>query len=63
MSRGVKQANFLVLHEVAMPSVLVEVGFLTNSNEESFLKGGKGKAHISDQLYKAFRDYKIEFER
>jgi N-acetylmuramoyl-L-alanine amidase len=61
-SRGVKQANFVVLQKVAMPSVLVEVGFLTNSTEESFLNGNKGQAHIADELYKAFRDYKTEFE-
>jgi N-acetylmuramoyl-L-alanine amidase len=61
-SRGVKQANFVVLQKVAMPSILVEIGFLTNSNEESFLTGNKGKAHIADELYKAFRDYKTEFE-
>ncbi len=62
-SRGVKQANFLVLQQVSMASVLVEVGFLTNSTEESFLNGSKGQAHISYELYKAFRDYKTEFEK
>jgi N-acetylmuramoyl-L-alanine amidase len=61
-SRGVKQSNFVVLWKTAMPSVLVEVGFLTNPAEESFLLGSAGKAHISDEIYKSFRDYKNEVE-
>src|SRR5690606_14377555 len=35
--RKVKQAGFIVLHQTFMPSVLVEVGFLTNKNEGSYL--------------------------
>lgn len=62
-SRGVKQNNFVVLWKTAMPSVLIEVGFLTNATEESFLGGNSGKAHISDEIYKAFRDYKNEIEK
>lgn len=61
-SRGVKQANFVVLQKVAMPSILVEVGFLTNSTEESFLKSDKGQGYIAEELYKAIRDYKVEYE-
>ena len=62
-SRGVKQSGFLVLAKTAMPSVLVEVGFLTNEKDEKYLNSKKGKSYISASIYRAFRDYKKEIER
>src|SRR5205814_928486 len=46
-NRGVKQAGFLVLYKTAMPSVLVETGFLTESKEEKFLLTEKGQTTIA----------------
>ena len=40
--RGVKQAGFMVISRAAMPSVLVELGFLTNNFEEDFLNSEDG---------------------
>lgn len=61
-SRGVKQAGFVVLKETAMPSVLVETGFLSSAEEERYLKSEQGQWVIADAILKAFIDYKIAVE-
>lgn len=61
-SRGVKQAGFVVLWKSAMPSVLVEIGFLSNPAEEKFLKEKAGQTLIASGIYRAFREYKEELE-
>ncbi|MEM1137562.1 MAG: N-acetylmuramoyl-L-alanine amidase [Bacteroidota bacterium] len=61
-SRGVKQAGFWVLAKTTMPSVLVEVGFLTNKKEEKYLNSDLGKAKVAANLYRAFRNYKRDME-
>lgn len=61
-SHGVKQAGFLVLWRTAMPSVLIEVGFLTNKKEEKFLGETNGQELIASGIYRAFKDYKAQVE-
>lgn len=61
-SRGVKQAGFLVLWKTSMPSVLVEVGFLSNKNEERYLNDELKQSYIASGIFRAFRDYKEEIE-
>lgn len=51
--RGVKQAPFLVLWRTTMPSVLIELGFLSNRDEEAYLVSEKGKDEICSSIYKA----------
>ena len=61
-SRGVKQAGFWVLWRTAMPSVLVEIGYLTNPKEEKELNNGSVQGNIASGVFRAFRDYKNEVE-
>jgi len=62
-SFGVKQAGFLVIWRTAMPSVLVETGFLTNPEEEDYLSSEKGQQEVSDAIVKAFKQYKEDLEK
>ncbi len=61
-SLGVKQAGFVVLRATAMPSVLIESGYLSNSNDENFLKQDKGQNAIANSILSAFTTYKHEME-
>ncbi len=63
VDRGVKQAEFVVLWQTTMPSVLVEVGFISNEDEERFLMSQQGQAYIASAIFRAFRDYKVSIER
>lgn len=57
-NRGVKQAGFLVLRNASMPSILTEVGFLSNPTERKFLNSEAGKEKIAQSLFQAFAGYK-----
>jgi N-acetylmuramoyl-L-alanine amidase len=61
-SRGVRQAGFWVLYRTSMPSVLVEVGYLSNPTEEKYLNDPLGQTYIASGIFRAFRDYKTEIE-
>ena len=61
-NRGVQQAGFLVLWKTSMPSILVELGFINNAKEEQFLNSERGQNQMALALYRAFEEYKQEFE-
>lgn len=62
-SRGVRQAGFWVLHKSAAPSVLVELGFISNADEEKFLNTDEGKHQLTKAIYNAFEAYKRDFDK
>ncbi|MCI2227725.1 N-acetylmuramoyl-L-alanine amidase [Polaribacter sp. MSW13] len=57
LDRKVKQDNFQVLRETIMPSVLVELGFLTNKKEGRFLNSKKGQLLMSNAIADAVENY------
>lgn len=56
-SRGVKQAGFLVLWKTAMPSILIETGYLSNAKERSYLTSTEGQTELVTGIYSALRGY------
>lgn len=62
-TRGVKQAGFLVLWQTAMPSVLVETGFLTNAKDRAVLKSEDGQKTIARGIMLALKSYKNDLEK
>ncbi|MFN3916249.1 MAG: N-acetylmuramoyl-L-alanine amidase [Flavobacteriales bacterium] len=56
--RGVRQAGFMVLYRATMPAVLLELGFLSNAEEEKYLGSEKGKKELAQQIFEAFTQYK-----
>ncbi len=61
-SRGVKQAGYWVISYTMMPSVLIELGFISNRAEEDFLNSEKGQVYMASAIYRAFKEYKIKLE-
>jgi len=57
INRGVKQAGFWVLHKVAMPSILIELGFLTNAANEKYLLNDNNLNDMATAIYRGFVDY------
>jgi N-acetylmuramoyl-L-alanine amidase len=61
--RMVKQAGFMVLYRAAMPSILLELGFLSYAEEEKYLASTKGQDELSLKIFEAFEQYKEYFDR
>ena len=61
-SRGVSQDPFWVLWRTAMPSVLVEVGFITNPDDLATMRSPEGRDAIASNLLKAFSVFKVRYD-
>lgn len=62
-NRNVRQAGFLVLRETGMPSILIELGFITNRGEEKYLNSKHGQNVLVNSIYNAFTEYKKEYDK
>ena len=62
-NRGVRQAGFLVLRKTSMPSVLVELGYITNPGEAQYMSSSSGQQQLARAIYKAFVSYKQDYDR
>ena len=60
-NKGVKQAGFLVLRETSMPSCLIELGFISTSDEERFLNNETHVDEMARGIYQAFVKYKNHY--
>lgn len=56
--RGVRQAGFLVLHATSMPSVLIELGYISTPEEERYLNSQEGIRALSRSICQAVLQYK-----
>ncbi len=61
-NRGIHQAGFIVLWKTNLPSVLVELGFISNLNEEKYLTSDVGQKSIAQGMFRAFKEYKSELK-
>lgn len=56
-NRGVSSAGFLVLHRTVMPSILVELGFITNSKDEGVIASKEGQRKLAKGIFEGFSQY------
>lgn len=61
-SRGVRQAPLMVLWRTTMPSVLIEVGFLSNSSDRTVMNQPANRQKIAEDIFKAFEAFKKQYD-
>jgi len=62
LNRGVKEQGILVLQRCGMPSVLTEIGFISNPTEEDYMNSASGQSEIVNAIFKAVKTYKKQTE-
>ncbi|NUN08277.1 MAG: N-acetylmuramoyl-L-alanine amidase [Ignavibacteriaceae bacterium] len=61
-SRGVKQAGFYVLVGASMPSVLIELGYVTNAKDASYMRSENGQRQYAESIFEAVKTYRKYYE-
>lgn len=62
IDRGVKQGPFVVLYLSGMPSILTEIGFISNREEEKFLASEAGQNYLATSIYRSIKSYNLSFK-
>ena len=62
VDKGVHRQSIWVLWRTSMPSILTEIGYLTNPLEEQFLASEKGQEYLAKSIFRGLRRYKDEIE-
>jgi len=63
INRGIKQAPFLVLWKTSMPSVLIELGFISNTRDLNILIDKKSHNQLASLILSAFEEYKNQYDK
>lgn len=63
LDRGVRQAGFLVLNATSMPSILVELGYISNAEEAKYLASANGQKKMSRCISEAFDKYYADLKK
>lgn len=62
-SRGVRQEQFLIFWKLAPTGILIEIGFITNPQEEAYMNSNEGRKTIAESIFAAIADYKSELDK
>ena len=62
VNRGVKQGPLLLLHKTTMPSVLTEIGFISNTGDLNIMNTSANQTKFATMLFNAFEKYKEQYE-
>jgi len=63
IDRGVRQANFYVLRGAYMPSILVELGFISNAEEEQLLVNEEYQERLARTIFEGIKRFKFRYDR
>jgi N-acetylmuramoyl-L-alanine amidase len=62
-NRGVKQANFYVLRGAFMPAILIEMGFISNPEEEALLANPQYQDRLAQAIFESIKRFKYDYDR
>ncbi len=63
INRGIKQAPFLVLWKTSMPSVLIELGFISNAGDLKIMANKNNHTKLASLIFNAFEEYKNQYDK